>query len=311
MHGSIRFVLAILVALSHLGITFYGYNMGVAAVVIFYILAGMVSYKLIHNYYPNQPLLYYKDRLLRILPLYFLVLILSYCIYLAGAKSYFISEEPNFIAFVSNIFIIPLSYFMYSHIDKFTLVPPVWSLGVELQFYILAPFILTRRKFLLFFLLLSLLVYILAAVGVLHTDYFGYRLLLGVLFIFLLGGLIHSQNRILLVSVYLLLVLTAVYISIIGYKAPYNYETIFALLVGLPLLKYSLNKKLRPISLIVIDKYLGRLSYAVFLLHFPVLWLVNLSVYFHQNLYIILFLTLILSMLALYLESYITKRLQL
>jgi len=66
MHGTLRFLLAIAVALSHLGVTLYGYNPGVVAVVIFYMLAGMVSYKLITTIYPNQPLLYYKDRVKRI-----------------------------------------------------------------------------------------------------------------------------------------------------------------------------------------------------------------------------------------------------
>lgn len=46
MTGYIRFFLAFLVLISHLGIRFKGMNEGVFAVVIFYILAGHVVTKL-------------------------------------------------------------------------------------------------------------------------------------------------------------------------------------------------------------------------------------------------------------------------
>ena len=42
MFGYIRFALAFLVMLSHIGVRVYGLNPGVMAVVIFYILAGYV-----------------------------------------------------------------------------------------------------------------------------------------------------------------------------------------------------------------------------------------------------------------------------
>lgn len=45
MHGTFRFLLAILVLLSHLDL-FFGFNQGWAAVFAFYILAGAVSSKL-------------------------------------------------------------------------------------------------------------------------------------------------------------------------------------------------------------------------------------------------------------------------
>ncbi|MGB3750377.1 MAG: acyltransferase, partial [Arcobacteraceae bacterium] len=165
MHGTLRLILATLVVLSHLGITLYGYNIGVSAVVVFYLLAGMVSYKLISKNYKNKALSYYLDRIKRIFPLYLLVLVFSYIIYKLGATSYFISSQPDLMAYLSNLTIIPLSYFMYNDLDKFTLLPPVWSLGVELQFYILAPFILLCTKRIVLLFLFSFVVYILATVG--------------------------------------------------------------------------------------------------------------------------------------------------
>jgi peptidoglycan/LPS O-acetylase OafA/YrhL len=304
MHGTLRLILASLVVLSHLGVSFYGYNMGVSAVVVFYLLAGMVSYKLISTIYINKPHLYYIDRIKRIFPLYLIVLLFSYIVYKLGGSSYFISAEPNFITYLSNMIIIPLSYYMYNHIDKFTLLPPAWSLGVELQFYILAPFILMYIKRLLILLFLSFIIYILAIIGVINTDYFGYRLIVGVFFIFLIGVLIQKSINIEnqpyfnpLILIYFLILLVFIYVYTIGYKAPYNYETLFALLVGIPLLL-----KL-PRKVFLLDKYLGSLSYGIFLVHFPVLWLLEIYEYSLKDINLIFFITFILSVIFIYLEK--------
>ena len=309
MHGTLRLILATLVVLSHLGITLYGYNVGVSAVVVFYLLAGMVSYKLVSKNYKNQALSYYLDRIKRIFPLYLLVLVFSYIIYKLGATSYFISSQPDLMAYLSNLTIIPLSYFMYNDIDKFTLLPPVWSLGVELQFYLLAPFVLLCTKRILLLLVLSFIVYILASVGILHTDYFGYRLIVGVLFMFLVGVLIQKFidgekyfSLISLIMVYVTLIIVSVYLYTINYKAPYNYETLFALLVGIPLLL-----KL-PRKLFVLDRYLGSLSYAVFLVHFPVLWLVQLFGYGAGDVSLIIFVTFLFSIIFISIENYFLNR---
>lgn len=315
MHGTLRFILALIVALSHLGITCYGYNLGVVAVVIFYLLAGMVAYKLISQLYPNQPLLYYKDRIKRIFPLYLLALLFSYIIYLFGASSYFMSAKPDLLAYLSNITVIPLSYFMYTNIDKFTLLPPVWSLGVELQFYILAPFILLKPSRTIIFLLFSFIIYALAVIGNIHTDYFGYRLIAGVLFIFLLGALLqkatlnHKPSKQILLASYLLLLTLSLYVHHINYQAPYNHETLFALLFGVPLLYLLSKSKTLFTNFKSLDRYLGLLSYPFFLVHFPMLWLVELFSFTHKDIYLILSLTFILSASLLSVSSYITKKL--
>lgn len=305
MHGSLRLVLATLVLLSHLGITLYGYNIGAGAVVVFYLLAGMVSYKLIKNNYKNKALSYYLDRIKRIFPLYSLVLLFSFFVYKLGATSHFLSAQPDSISYLSNITIIPLSYFMYNQTDSFTLLPPAWSLGVELQFYILAPFILLCTKRVALFFLLSFILYILATLGVLHTDYFGYRLIAGVFFMFLLGALIQKtinnknySTYTALALVYLTLIIILIYIYNINYKAPYNYETLFALLLGIPLLL-----KL-PRRLFALDRYLGSLSYAVFLVHFPVLWLMELLSYSAKDVGLILFVTFSISIIFVSLENF-------
>lgn len=301
MHGTLRFVLATLVALSHLGILWADFNQGVFAVVIFYMLAGMVSYKLIVTYFQNKPFLYYKDRLKRIAPFYIASLIVASSAYLLGATSYYISKEPTLLDLISNITIIPLSYYMYNSQDTFTLLPPAWSLGVEIQFYILAPFLLTSKKLFTCTLICSLVVFSLASISIINVEYFGYRLLIGVIFIFLLGAMIQKEQYkkqdtyINILAIYTILIALFVYIYFIGEKLPYNYETISALLVGIPLLLYFKSPMPKKI-----DQYLGFISYGIFLLHFPALWIVSLLPKLNENLYIVLILTVILSMIIQY-----------
>jgi len=76
MTGLLRLFLAILVLISHLGLYFFGLNEGVFAVVIFYILAGHVVTFLFTKRFKNDVKNFYRDRFLRIFPVYWLVAIL-------------------------------------------------------------------------------------------------------------------------------------------------------------------------------------------------------------------------------------------
>lgn len=309
MHGTLRLILALVVTLSHLGVTLYGYNPGVVAVVIFYLLAGMVAYKLSVKKFNNQALIYYKDRFERIFPLYLFALLFSYIVYILGAESYFISKTPGYIELISNITILPLSYYMYTGIDQFTLLPPVWSLGVELQFYLMAPLLLRKKRYILFGIVISYFFYVLASIGYINTDYFGYRLIVGVLFMFLVGVLLqeaiekNSYARQTLSFLYMSILLLYIYIQTIGYKAPYNHETILGLLIGIPLL-YFFRKGFAK----NIDIFFGQVSYAVFLLHFPILWI--FKEFFKSELLIVsvVIVTILVSIVALKILS-ILKRL--
>lgn len=73
------------------------------------------------------------------------------------------------------------------------LVPPAWSLSLELSFYVLAPFIIRSKKRLTIILILSLFVKIfLEFIGIAGQDPWSYRFFPAELSIFLLGASAHQ-----------------------------------------------------------------------------------------------------------------------
>lgn len=198
--GTLRFFLAIFVAISHMQLI-QGFNIGVASVVVFYLLSG---YVMTHSFLSNfngkiQNVGYfYVDRMLRIYPLYLFYFCITVIFLLATNYG-----EPYFgvRSIIWNLLIIPLNFFMFSDAmnlihdpvfkTNFNVIPPAWSLGAELQFYLLIPFILKFRLTKILFPL-SFVVFLFASYGEINTDYYGYRLLPGVLFIFLSGSLLYK-----------------------------------------------------------------------------------------------------------------------
>ncbi|EWC39209.1 acyltransferase family protein [Stutzerimonas stutzeri] len=160
--------------ISHLGISVAGINPGVSAVAIFYLLAGRVVSRLWREQ-PERGVIsggvwFYRDRLWRILPLYMFALVVAFIVWLLGASSPFLLREPEMTDWLANLLIVPLSYYMYSGQDAFTLLPPAWSLGVELQFYLLVPLLLSRPLWAVVFSALSFLTFCSAQLGWLDTT---------------------------------------------------------------------------------------------------------------------------------------------
>lgn len=285
--GSLRLLLACLVLLSHLGISIYGLNPAVSAVVVFYLLAGHVVACLWAKWQhqPKALFCFYRDRSWRIFPQYGAAMIFAALLWLNGAQSPFISTHPSRADWLSNIIIIPLNYYMYTGQDSFTLIPPAWSLGAEMQFYLLAPLLLSQKLATILMVFgVSLGVFALAQLQILDIDHYGYRLMPGVLFIFLLGALHELAYRHTLLRKLLIFLWTFnfIYLSWLfeaGRYLPYNKEVALGLMIAMPLL--ALLNKAKPDkqnnSIARLDRRLGELSYGVFLYHFPIIWLLKLQ----------------------------------
>lgn len=284
MFGYIRFFLAWLVLISHIGIRVYGLNPGVMAVVVFYILAGYVVSHIYNDIIPQSRykiLAFYKDRLYRIYPLYLYTLLLT--VVFLGYTS-FGDSHFTFTKMIANLLIIPLNYYMYIDFTilkepNWCLIPPAWSLGTELQAYLLLPLamIWTRLKYV--FAITSLMIYILANISILNSDHFGYRFIVGVFFIFLIGSAIHKSrtckdtfNRYFPVNIWVLItILVPLFYITDTFSPTYTRETFIGLLIGIPLVIFGAKfKKQLPYN-----KHLGSLSYGIFLSHFLAIWILQ------------------------------------
>jgi len=195
MFGTLRFILAALVALSHIDVRFSGLNPGVSAVVVFYLLTGYVMTAQLRGKFSgarNIPA-FYIDRILRIFPAYlFFAGLTLLWFYLSGHTTAFLQHTPSATDLLNNLMVIPLNLYMFNQADQFTLLPAAWSLGAELQFYLLIPLLLIPGMRSLA-LVISLSVFLFASLGLIQTEWYGYRLLPGVLLIFLTGGYLFDS----------------------------------------------------------------------------------------------------------------------
>jgi peptidoglycan/LPS O-acetylase OafA/YrhL len=293
--GILRLVLAMLVVLGHMDINFLGLHLAVSAVVVFYILAGHVVAKLWSRQeelaFTERVSWFYRDRFLRIYPLYMLALTMSVGLWWLGAKSIFLAANPSFWSWLSNILIVPLNFYMFTGGNDFMLVPPAWSLGAEIQFYILLPLLLSNRYVAWVFSLVTFGCYLGAQLGLLNPDFYGYRLLLGVGFIFMLGVLAHRDDSISRTGIGIVWTGSAIYVAYLaqtGHSAVFNLDVALGIAVGLPLLLLFI-KFPRFGRLGVIQRYAGEMSYGVFLFHFPVIWLLQMfDLYSKSNAWLII-----------------------
>ncbi|TYT75302.1 acyltransferase family protein [Desulfobotulus mexicanus] len=285
MVGYFRLILACMVLLSHIHVRFFDMNPGVVAVVIFYMLAGYVVSKLWHEILPGGSGLVFRflrDRFLRIYPLYLYVCVLTVAFFLTTGYG---PADFTVVKIFYNFSIVPLNYYMWLDSGVLSghglcIVPPAWSLGAELQAYLLMMFLFIFKPLKHLLATASFLVFLMAAFGFLHTDYFGYRLLPGVLFFFVLGSCLFQIHRgradlfdrCFPVIIWLAALVVFSFLWMKGFhRADYIRETFLGLSMGLPLL-YMMHKSGRHLQG---NAFCAGLSYGVFLSHFLVIWFLD------------------------------------
>ena len=312
--GILRTILAISVVLSHsYGGGLVG---GRLAVQLFYIISGyLISYILIESNSYKKKKYFYINRVLRLFPIYFAVslLTLGFLIYMefyplqSNQDSFVLNSSMSFFNIygevgiigkislvLSNILIIGQDWIMFTGVFEggfgFTsnnttsevnvwhglLIPQAWTLGVEISFYALAPFVLKRKKTIIILIILSLMVrtYIIY-IGLGFKDPWTYRFFPNELALFLFGSLSHQlwssilkrkgwikYNYSLWVTV--LLILYCLIFPLLPYKNINTLLLISFFILALPFL-FNYQSKNR------IDKLIGSLSYPIYISHWFVI----------------------------------------
>lgn len=306
--GILRLIFALTVVFAHSpwndGLAFVGAR---NAVQLFYMTSGfLISYVITERAGYQGVINFYLSRWLRLYPLYLVVAGLTLFVFILFNTSFFELYHNLPLAavislLISNALLFGQDWIMFTAVidgqlvfsQNFQiserpvwqglLVPQAWSLGVELCFYLIAPFILTRKPvFLTLFFLSLLLRLVLLKAGVGHTDPWTYRFFPTELALFITGAISHQflmplyvrtlKNKIGSISwyttiIFIIISLTYFLLPVPGFlKAPFLFFLYFCLL---PLVFiFQRDKKY--------DSWLGELSYPIYISHMLVIYVFDL-----------------------------------
>lgn len=299
--GIYRFILAVLVALSHTGLTILGFNQGVVAVISFYLLCGFTMDALFKKYYSEKSLIkyFYIDRAFRIFPQYIFYLIITLVFASLFSLQTDFLKDINLVNVIENVVILPLGYYMFNDLQTCLIIPPAWSLGLEWTFYLIFPFISSIKNSKKVLSVFSAGIFVLAYFGLINTDWFGYRLLPGVLFVFLAGSIMKNndweKHKKMIFAVWCVCVVLFINIYVnVKYMIGFNKEVLLGIIIGIPVILYLKNVKVSKL-----DNFWGNLSYGVFLNHFFVMYTMSVFTgHMPENAAERIFMTVISSILA-------------
>src|SRR5215470_13199758 len=168
MLGGFRILLAIVVVLYHVGYHPFSLQIGISAVVAFYMVSGYAMSALWRRWYADgQVAAFYLDRVLRLYPQYIAFCgVSAFLIFGLGIKvGSFQAGEPSWITAMAHVTIVPLSFgAVFAAISGFMLIPQAWSLGTEMMFYLIFPFVQSRAA-MTSALLVSLTIFVAASTG--------------------------------------------------------------------------------------------------------------------------------------------------
>jgi peptidoglycan/LPS O-acetylase OafA/YrhL len=316
--GILRILLAISVVLAHSSSIFgFSIVGGQIAVQAFYIISGFYMTLILNEKYigvNNSYKLFISNRFLRLYPIYWVILFLTILysvaisIYSKGnnlgnfSVYYDNFENMNFGSFIfllfTNLFLFLQDVVMFLGLDTttghlfftsnfrettpqlhtFLFIPQAWTIGVEIAFYLIAPFLVKRKlKIIIYLIMLSL---ILRTVLYFHfelkNDPWTYRFFPTELVFFLLGIVsYHIYKKMQTIEVKNTF-LKLIWIGILGFTLVYSFLPISAksylylttFFMSLPFV-FILTKNWK------IDSYIGELSYPIYISHIFILTVIS------------------------------------
>lgn len=266
--------MAFAVVVTHVAGAHLAFQPGVTAVICFYVISGYVIAKQFTTLFSNVRSIpaFYLDRLLRLLPLYFLFAGVTLLLVSTGLITAHLVRECSGKAIVAAFAIIPLNFNLFG-VDTCRLVPQAWSLSSEMIFYLVVPllFLLGGR---LLVALFAAGVLTAAMVGGLNPVQYSYLFPWGPACFFLAGTfLAESKNRPEhMFPAALWAVCTAALIAMLlepSWALGYDREVLAGAVIGIPAVAILRTAQ----NVHRFDRFLGDLSYGVYLSHFVFIWL--------------------------------------
>lgn len=280
----LRGVAVLYVVLFHLGIQ--SIQSGFLGVDVFFVISGFLMAVL----YDNSDIKgFFVRRANRLLPAYFVVIIttllISFIINTPNETDQVVSQAIFGSTFLSNIgFWLQNSYFSKSEYNPLL---HLWSLGVEIQFYLVVPilayFFCKIRYSLVFILLLSMVLCFFVVTISPKTSFFmmplrvwEFLLGYGCALYFTKNGDIKSSNHTWLGGVGLLLIFIIPFLNVDGQSLNIvsGHPSLIALLVSAAtsmVLIFGLPRLVEQNFLSKVMTKLGKYSYSIYLVHFPII----------------------------------------
>ncbi len=295
--GSLRLFLALAVALSHFKIPLEVPSSDVAVQCFFVVSGFYMALVLNEKYPPGSYWLFISNRVLRLWPTYLMVLVASFGV----TRNWWPIASMDFGSFVyflaSQIFVVGQEtyFFLFADHDtlrfsldaaarpdvlyKFSPVPQAWTLALEIYFYLLAPFIVRRGPLVIGAAIAASLILrftLLWGFG-LGGDPWTYRFFPSEAALFLAGSLGYyahasrSETERKRVNIGLLVLMIPLLAALAcsqwgGTSRLMSLTLLGAVIIGVPRL-FELTRN------IAWDRYLGELSYPLYICHFLVGWI--------------------------------------
>lgn len=308
--GTLRFFLALAVVFAHAGGAWSGFSFGNGRIAVqtFYMISGFYMAMVWSQKYSCQakPIrTFYLSRALRIYPLYFIVLAISIL-----EALYLLNKTPEFTlltpynsslgwisllwVYLTQITLVGMETSIFFGLDSYWISPVSWTLGLELTFYLLVPFLLPRPRLVLFVFVTALVARYVCyhhlnwQSGTAYQYIWSYRFFPFEIALFLAGTLAYMALARMPSRLTALITLPesfvlAIFIMIgslcylnLGVLFPYFiahpyliegvYWCYYAVAFGGIIILFHNTKNSKH------DSYLGELSYPIYILHLPIIW---------------------------------------